>query len=641
MSLFQFLKENKIRRFSQNNIEPQDIFLDSLAKKKEEEIGISEKRLETPLSFKISVAMWISLLFLFFSFISISFYLQILNNEEFKILAEKNKFAVLSIRASRGIIYDRNNIQLVFNSPGFNLVFEKDKFPSEKEKQRIIIEEISQITGLSIETMILEIEEKGVLLNNLDHQVIISLKPRIDEFPGFTIEESFLRDYRYEGLLSHIIGYTGKISREELSSRDNYNHLDYIGKAGIERSYESLLRRDPGMFRIERDAKGNHLSQEIVSTPSPGESLVLWIDIELQKKVEEVLKNNLERLGSEKGTVIALDPKTGGVLSMVSIPSYNPNVFNNLEREEIEDVFNNPLNPLFNRAVSGQYSIGSVIKPLMALAALEEGIITPEKEIYAGGKIEIPHRYDPSIVYTFRDIRVHGNTDMKKAIAASVNVYFYAIGGGYKDQKGLGPGNIKRYLELFGWGDKTGIDVAGEKEGFIPSVEWKREVKNENWWDGDTYNLSIGQGDISITPIQVASSYVALANGGILYSPRIVKEIIDKDGNNIVLEPEIIREGFVKKENIRIIQEGMRTTVTGENSPFASAMSLNYLPKKVAAKTGTAQISRKDHYNNWIVVYGPYEDPEIVLLVLIEEVKGVQPATIPVAREILEWYFNH
>jgi penicillin-binding protein 2 len=230
---------------------------------------------------------------------------------------------------------------------------------------------------------------------------------------------------------------------------------------------------------------------------------------------------------------------------------------------------------------------------------------------------------------------------MRKAIAESCDVYFYTIGGGYKNQPGLGPSRIKKYLELFGWGNKTQIDLPGESEGFIPSPTWKKETKKENWWDGDTYNLSIGQGDILITPLQVATAFVAIANGGTLFQPQVVKQIIDNNKNVIEEIPsKILRENFIDPENLQVVREGMRMGVTGEGAPLASASSLNYLPVKVAVKTGTAETSKPNYYHKWITVFAPYDDPQIVLTIMIESVRDTQPTAIPVAKEVLNWYFG-
>ncbi len=384
------------------------------------------------------------------------------------------------------------------------------------------------------------------------------------------------------------------------------------------------------------------ISKEIMSLPESGNSLVLWVDSDLQKKIEQELVKTLERIGAKKAVGVALDPQTGGVLGLVNIPSYDNNLFTKeANQEELQNLLSDQERPLFNRAVAGLYATGSSIKPFVATAALEEEIISPNKSLNCQGKITVPHKYDPDITYEYNDWSVHGPTDMRKAIAESCNVYFYTIGGGYKNQQGLGPTRIKQYLELFGWGQKTGIDLPGESTGFIPDPQWKQEKKGEGWWDGDTYNLSIGQGDIMITPLQVAVGFSAIANKGTLLAPKVVKEIIDSNKNLVrTIDKEIIRQDFVNEENIEIVRQGMRKAVTGLGAPSSSSVILNSLPVKAAAKTGTAQTPYKKKYHNWVTVFAPYDNPEIVLTIMIENVPGVQTAALPTAKNILEWYFT-
>jgi penicillin-binding protein 2 len=229
---------------------------------------------------------------------------------------------------------------------------------------------------------------------------------------------------------------------------------------------------------------------------------------------------------------------------------------------------------------------------------------------------------------------------MRKAIAESCDVYFYTIGGGYGDQQGLGPTKIKEYLKIYGWGDKTGIDLPEEVAGFVPDKEWKKKTFGQGWWDGDTYNLSIGQGFLQISPLEVVTAFSAIANGGKLLQPQVVKSIVDSEKNVVQdFQPKIIRENFINPENLQIVREGMRQAVTGKNSPQASAVILNSLPVSAAAKTGTAEVGG-DRYHNWVTVFAPYEDPQIVLTIVIENIKGAQVAALPVAREVLNWYFS-
>jgi len=639
MSEYRFLKRLKrIKR--RKEIEPQEIFLDKLAAKKEEDIGLHETKLEVPLSKKIILGMFFFFIFFILVIFAKTFQFQVLEKDKYIAKAEENKFIIGFLKAERGVIYDSQGNQLVFNKASFDLVLKEDEFSDLRD-----LEEVARILNKDVKELRERIVEGKIILlaEDLDHQTLILLETKISDLEGFYVLKSSSRFYENSSTFAHLIGYTGKINSDELKAHpETYSNNDYIGKDGLEKFYEEVLRTNIGKMQIERDVYGNLLGREILSLPESGNSLVLWLDSDLQKKIDEEIKNTLERIGAKKAVVVAINPQNGGVLSLVSIPSYDNNLFNDKEaREGLEEIFNDPNNPLFNRVISGLYPTGSTIKPLIATAALEEGIISPNKKISCEGKITIPHRYDPEIIYTHNDWSTHGPTDMRKAIAESCNVYFYTIGGGYEKQKGLGPTKIKEYLERFGWAQKTGIDLPGESEGFIPSPEWKKKKKGEDWWDGDTYNFSIGQGDVLITPLQVATSFVAVANGGTLFKPQIVKEIVNSEKNIVQnIDPEIIRNNFVDSDNLKIVREGMRRAVTGYNAPQASSITLNSLSVKTAAKTGTAQTPYDNVYHNWVTVFAPYDNPEIVLTIMIENVEGIQSATLPTAKNILEWYFK-
>lgn len=641
MSEYLFLKKLKIKR--KKEIEPQEIFLDNLAQKKEEELGIPENKLEVPLSKKIIFGVFLFFIFLTLGTLIRTVQLQVFASEELSMRAEKNKFIMNSIKAERGVIYDAKGKQLVFNKAFFDLVLDKNQLTKDENEKIKILREISQIINEDFNDLNNKIKENNgqiLIKKNLEHNSLIILETKINNFSGFKIIKNSTRYYEQGLTFSHLIGYIGMISLEEIKNNPENEYIisDYFGKDGLEKIYEKELRTNPGKVKIERDVYGNIISEEIISLPESGNSLILWIDSDLQNKIKEELEKTLEKIGSKKAVGIALDPKTGGILGMVNIPSFDNNTFNkDADQGELIELLSHGDNPLFNRAISGLYASGSTIKPLIASAALEENIISPNKSLNCEGKISIQHKYDPDITYVYRDWSTHGATDMRKGIAESCNVYFYTIGGGYKGQEGLGPTRIKKYLDLFGWGKKTGIDLPGEKEGIVPSPELKKEI----WLDGDTYNLSIGQGGLLITPIQAISSFAAIANGGSLLKPKIVKEIINSQKNTVKkMEAEVIMNNFISQENLKIVREGMRDAVTGRNAPQASAITLNSLPVNAAAKTGTAETSRKDIFHNWVTVFAPYENPEIVLLIMIEDVKGVQAAALPTAKEILQWYFS-
>lgn len=646
---FRLPKQLKTRRVKRSNedIEPHEVFLDNLAQKKERELGISEKKIEVPLSRIILQSFLFFAVFLILALFAKTFQFQVFENKKYLALAQENKFIVHSIQTSRGVVYDSTGQQLVFNKLSFDLVLDKRNLPKENSKKENILKEVADITKISppdLEKKIGEQDDPLVLISkNLDYQTLILLKTEQDELTGFSIQENTVRDYQDGKTFAHLIGYTSRVTAEELKENPGeYSSFDYVGRVGAEKSYEEILRKKAGKLQIERDVFGNQISKKIISLPESGQSLVLWLDANLQKKAEEVLERTMEQIKAKTASVVALDPKTGGVLSLISLPSFDNNLFNkDADVETLKSLLSDPKQPLFNRAIAGQFPTGSTIKPLIATAALEEKLISASKTVDCQGKITIPHRYNPDIVYTYRDWTTHGITDMRKAIAESCDVYFYTIGGGYKDQKGLGPSKIKKYLELFGWGDKTQVDIPGENKGFIPSPEWKQQIKKEAWYDGDTYNISIGQGDMGVTPLQVTTAFAAVANGGTLYQPQVVKKIIDNDKNVIKdFSPKILRQNFVNPESLKVVREGMRWAVSGEESPQASSVILNSLPVKVAAKTGTAQTSRVEVYDNWVTVFAPYDNPQIVLTILFEDVKNTQMAALPAAKEILNWYFT-
>src|SRR4030043_703057 len=620
---FHFWK-NKYKQY----IEPQEIFLDRLAQQKEKELGISEKRFEVPLSKKIIKGLFFFILLAIFSLFARTFYFQVLENDKYSALANENKFIIYSIGSERGVIYDSQGEQLVFNKPSFDLILNKSELPENNYEREEILRKVSEIINQDYNSLNSAIEKlNGLILisENLDYQTLILTETRINELKGFYISYNSTRYYENGPIFSHIIGYIGKKTEQE-----------YIGKDGLEKSYQDVLKKNPGELQFERDAHDNLISKEIISLPRSGNSLILWLDSKLQEKTYQILEEAIKKSGAKKAAAIALNPKTGGVLALISIPSYDNNLFTKgADVQALKDLLSNPEESLFNRVVSGIYPTGSTIKPLIAIAALEEKLISPDKKINCQGQISIPHRYNPEITYYYKDWAVHGPTDMRKAIAESCNVYFYTIGGGYKNQEGLGPSKIKQYLELFGWGSKTGIDIPGETTGFIPFPDWKKEVKKKSWSDGDTYNLSIGQGDISVSPLQAVIAFAAIANKGTLFSPKIVKYITDSEKNIIEeIRPEIIRKNFVDPENLEIVRQGMRMAVTGEGSLHASSVILNSLPVSAAAKTGTAETSIKDSYHNWVSVFAPYEEPEIVLTIMFENVEGVQSVALPAAKEI-------
>ncbi len=630
-----FIKRKK------EEIEPEEIFLDKISREKE-----GDFRLEVSLSKKI---LFFTRLFFLISILILlvrTVDLQIFEKEKYSLLARHNFERIYYILPKRGVIYDRNGIQLVFNEKAFDLILDKRDLPKKEDEKKILLNEISIKLGTSLITLKEKIEEEEdsevLLLENLTQKDLVKWKLESQNYSFLKIKEREKRRYEKGEIISHVIGYLGKITKEELSlySKLGYSPLDYVGKIGIEKYYERILKGENGILKVKKDALSQTISEEKIKEPIDGKSLILTIDFPLQEKIYQLLNEKLKELKLKKAAAVVINPQNGEILSLISLPSFDNNLFSSkLSKEELIKLIEDESHPLFNRAIAGLYPTGSTIKPLIAAAALQERIISPNKKILCKGEIEIENPWNPEIVYKFKDWKIHGWTDIRKAIAESCNVFFYTVGGGYRDIKGLGIERIEKYLRLFWWGKKTGIDLPGETEGRIPDPQWKKDYfKNKEdqiWLPGDTYNLSIGQGYIGVTPLQVATAFQAIANGGIIYKPHLLKEIIDNKKNIIKkIKKEVLNKDFIEKENLKVVREGMREAVL-----YGSSILLNDLPIKVASKTGTAQTPKEGYYHNWVTVFAPYDNPEIVLTIVIEDVEGMRLASLPVAKEILKWYF--
>ncbi len=626
---------NKYRvKKSFGSIETNEVFLDTLAHNKEEEFGLSEKKFEVAISTRVIVAIF-GLFFLLAAILfGKTFYLQVFQGATLRAVAENNRGSISLVHAQRGIIYDKNMKKLVVNSPAYDLVCDKRNYSLDSADFTKKINTIANILYESPFALWDQIKasenSKVVLAENLSQENILVLETRLNDLPGCQIEKNTARSYVMGPVFSHVLGYTARAGS------------GYTGKVGLESYYEQELRGVPGQTEVIKTALGVQKSNTIISQPETGDNLVLNIDADLQKVVYDALEKSIKNVGSKKGVAIALNPRNGAVLALVSYPSYDNNIFSQtLAQSDYDELINDPHQPFFNRAIAAKYPTGSTIKPFTAAGALQEKLIDPNKLINDPGYILVKNQYDPSIVYTFSGVKPHGLVDMRKALAVSSNVYFFTIGGGYGDQKGLGPAGIKKYLGMYGWEQKTGIDLPGEFKGFVPSPSWKKKVKNENWWDGDTYNLSIGQSDLQTTPLQVAVAYAAIVNGGTLYKPQIVNKIIDSSGDVPVLVqqfvPEVTGKVLVDEANLRVIREGMRDAVS---KPYGSSVSLNDLPVQVAGKTGTVETGKAGVFNTWSASFAPYDNPEIVFVTTIEGVQGLRPATLPVAYDVLQYYFN-
>lgn len=605
------------RKFKKgHSIDIEDISIDSIIQKKHKNSIIASQVRETTIGERAFVGLFIFYSFIILITLGACFFYQVIDKGDFLVKSEGNKYIFKEINTQRGIIYDRNFEKLAENDQKFNLVLKG-------ETNDNALFEVSRILQIDFEELKENVskneEERLYIAKDLDNKQVIILKTRLNDLTNFELEKKNVRRYENGYAFSGVIGYVSKDKEK--------------GEDGVEREYEDVLKENPGVKKYERDVFNNILSEELIKDPESGKSLVLNIDKRLQEKSSEVLKNVVTEVNGKGGSIIAMNPKTGEVLTLVNYPSYDNNFFStNFSAKEYQELLNSKNISFFNRAISGEYPMASTIKPILASAFLEEGIVGPNTTIRCEGGIQLNDG-------TFkRDWSSHGLTDVKKAIAESCDVFFYILSGGYRNTKGLGIEGIDNYLYKYGFGSYTGIDLPAESKGFVPTPKWKEDVIGVTWYPGDTYNISIGQGYLKTTPIQVLTAISAIANGGKLVKPQVVKGIVDDNKNIIeIFETEIINENFISKENIKVVQEGMRQTVL---SPTGSAPSLQTLPITLAAKTGTAETGTGNTYHNWIVVYGPYEDPEIAMIVLVEHVSSFAGITQRVVREVLNYYYE-
>lgn len=565
------------------------------------------------------------------------FFLGFYKGDFYKNRAIANAGRITAIRAERGIILDRFNKPLVKNEPAFRLnlkIFELFKNPQEREETLDSIERILGIPRDSVENLIqqvdLEKQNSITIAADLDIEKVIKFKDL--NLKSLEIEDDFKREYLNPEIFAHILGYTGIVSKDDLAQNPEISFNDVIGKTGLESFYNKELKGQDGHFVIYKNVRGETIGDKLLNEPQPGYGLLTAIDSEFQTYFYNRLRQGLISLGRQSGVGLAINPQTGEVLALVSLPSFNNNKITS-------EILIDSSKPLFNRAVSGVYNPGSTIKPLVALAALNEGVINATKEIFSAGYIEIPNPYFPDKPSRFLDWKPHGWVNLYSAIARSSNVYFYSVGGGYGDIKGLGIKKLKDYWQKFGFNEKTGIDLPAESQGFLPDPEEKEKRTGEIWRIGDTYNVSIGQGDIAITPLELLNYIAAIAANGKSFRPFVVKKIISENGEVIrEAEPKINWDHSMTLNYFNEVKKGMIDAV---QKPYGTAHLLSGLPVSAAAKTGTAQIEGNTKINALFVGYAPADNPQIAILILIENAPEGIVSTVPIAKDVLGWYYNN
>ena len=576
-------------------------------------------------------------------------YLQIVRHEDLMEQAENNRTAIVPVVPNRGLILDRNGIVLATNYSAYTL----EITPSKVANLEQTIEELSQVLEISTRDRRrfkkLQEESKSFeslpLRTRLSDEEVAKFAAQRYRFPGVDIKARLFRNYPYGELASHVIGYIGRINPDEKEKLDesddqaNYRGTDYIGKLGVEQSFEAQLHGTTGVDSVETSAGGRAMRKLASSPAVPGNTVKLSIDIKLQHLVEELF-------GERRGALVALDPKTGEILAFVSKPTFDPNLFvEGIDSDSWQALNESPDKPLLNRALRGTYPPGSTYKPFMALAALETGARTPEQSISDPGFFMLGgHR--------FRDDKEggHGMVNMYSSIVQSCDTYYYMLAND------MGVDTIHDQLQRFGFGELTGIDIFGEVRGLLPSTEWKRKAykraDQQKWYAGETISLGIGQGYNNFTMLQLASATATLANNGVKMKPHLVKEVVDiltHAPQSTVRES--MGEVIAKAANIAVIKNAL----VGVNIEGTSATSFKGAPYTSAGKTGTAQVVQIKQNEKYVAsrvderfrdhalftAFAPAEDPKIALAMIVENAGFGAQSAAPIARRVIDfWLLN-
>ena len=599
---------------------------------------------------RFSVRVLISLLILFVLVTTLGvrlFSLQVGAHEHFTTLSENNRLRIEPIPPTRGLIFDRNGVLLAENRPAYQL----EVTVEQAGDLDLLLERLSRLVDLSpleIERFRASMRQRRpfqpvLLKSGLDDEAVARIAVARHELPGVEIEARPVRHYPLGADFAHVVGYVGRINEQDLLRLDtrNYAGTSHTGKTGVERYFEEILHGTTGHKQVEVNAQGRVIRELSAVPPVPGKDLVLSIDVELQRAAGNAL-------APHDGAVVAIDPATGEVLALVSKPGFDPNPFvHGISHRDFAALQADPHKPLFNRALSGQYPPGSTLKPVLALAGLEENVTTADRRMFATGYFQIPGHER-----RYRDWRRggHGWVDMSRAIAVSSDVYFYDLG--FK----LGIDRMAPMLEAFGIGSRVGIDATGERPGILPSREWKRSVQNLPWFPGETVITAIGQGYMLTTPLQLADVASTLANRGQRVQPRLLRAIRDGSNGGPVMQPVRHLQPVIAREtHWDVIHEAMVESVHARHgTAWVSIGSDPPAAYRIAGKTGTAQVfslAPDQEYDEdvldrslWdhalFIAYAPAEAPAIAVGALVEHGGSGGRVAAPVARKVIDFYLE-
>lgn len=566
--------------------------------------------------------------------------LQVLQGERFTYLSENNRIRLRKIPGIRGTVFDRKGRLLIHSPPSFDLLL----MPEDAEEPEVTLRRLALLLGRDKKELLGALAKnkfrppfKEIILSKaIDWRSVVAVETHQMDLPGVSLRVRPERRYPDKGMNAHLLGYLGEINPAQLKElrERGYGLGDEIGQFGLEKMLEKHLRGKSGGQQVEVNAIGRQVRVLHQVRDVPGHSAYLTIDRELQKTAYQALDG-------KEGAIIVLEVNSGAILALVSTPTFDPNIFaRGIRLEEWRTILRDEMHPLQNRAIQGQYPPGSIFKIVLAIAALEEGVIEPETRLFCNGSLVVGKR-------VFRDWKKggHGWVDLHKGIVESCDVYFYQLG------LRLGVDRIAKYARMLGLGAKTGIALEGEMSGLIPDTRWKKKRFGQRWFPGETPSVAIGQGYVSVTPLQMATLMAAVANGGTLYRPWFVRRLESADGSLIQeYGPEKIRSVPFKKGTLGYLRRALRDVVNGARGTGRKARSDLV---EIAGKTGTAQVAQmrgkivkseqlpysiRDHA--WFVAYAPSERPEIAVVVLVEHGGHGGSAAAPLAKKVIERYFS-
>ena len=574
---------------------------------------------------------------MFFLLLTRLWYLQILESETLLDQSESNRLRFVPVAAPRGAILDRNGKLLVSNTPSFSVAV----IPQDVKDKDALIDSLARYLNLNrVELQDKWQKGKGrakyfpiIVASGISRDQLEFLEENRLRLAGIDIEMKPVREYANGMLAAHLLGYLGEITEPELDFEQftDYNAGDYVGKSGIERSWEKDLHGADGGRRIEVDARGRFLKNIAEMNPTVGNSLVLTIDAELQKQTELAF-------GDKAGAAVAMEVNSGEILAFASNPGFDPALFTGrMSPEQWRSYLEDKRHPLENKALKGQYPPGSTFKILTALAGLEEGLIDDNSTVVCNGSYTVGNN-------TFKcwNKKGHGRVNLKQALRESCDVYFYQLG------ERLGVDKIAAYAKKFGLGTPMGIGLDNEKGGMIPTSAWKEKKYGKRWYRGETLPVSIGQGYVLTTPIQLASLIASVANDGTVYRPQLVKKIIDPDGRLVrAFTPQVLARTGIKSASFRAVKEGLFAVV---NEPHGTGVMARLYEVKVAGKTGTSQVIKlRDNKGNipyqyrdhaLFVAFAPYDKPEIAVSVIVEHGEHGGGSAATIAGRMLRTYFE-